>query len=126
MSVTPENDAPVSVDDDIDFLTDQVEVLKKLGQKDASDGEVYDFSVRWGTGLAGRLPRLVHYSSLGLLNPDDQQRFNVLCEELRGLCDLAENLGLVRPLLPDELDASAPGHRRLRMRSSFVRRRHRS
>ncbi|MDT5226400.1 MAG: hypothetical protein QOH94_193, partial [Mycobacterium sp.] len=54
----------ITVDDDIEWLTELVEALKELGrQEQVSDGEKYDFSIRWGTALAGRLPRLVHYSS---------------------------------------------------------------
>ena len=84
MSETP---ARITVDDDIDWLTEQVEALRELGrQEHVSDGEKYDFSIRWGTALAGRLPhRLVHYSSRRLLESADEERFRALCDDLRGL-----------------------------------------
>ena len=88
MSQTP---AAITVDDDIDWLTEQIEALKELGrQEQVSDGEKYDFSIRWGTALAGRLPRLVHYSSRGLLDEPTRTRFQALCDDLRGLSDLID------------------------------------
>jgi hypothetical protein len=80
-----ENAAPIIIDDDVEWLSEQIQVLKQLGQKDEVDaGEKYDFSIRWGTALAGRLPRLVHYSWRGLLAETDERRFQALCVELRG------------------------------------------
>ncbi|OBI39882.1 hypothetical protein A5709_10715 [Mycobacterium sp. E1386] len=112
-----EGRAPVSIDPDVEFLAEQIEALRALGQKDSvDDDELYDLSVRWGAALAGRLPRLVHYSSLGLLDDADQHRFQSLCEDLRGVAGLAEKLGLPRPALPGDQIARAKG-RRLRMRS---------
>lgn len=90
--------APVSIDDDVEWLTEQIQALKQLGrQDDVDDGRIYDFSIRWGTALAGRLPRLVHYSSRGLLADADERRFQALCDELRGLSDLIDRIGLARP-----------------------------
>src|SRR5947209_10993259 len=91
--------AGITVDDDIEWLTELVGVLKELGrQEQVSDGEKYDFSIRWGTALAGRLPRLVHYSSRGRLAPADEHRFQALREDLRGLSDLIARMGLVQPV----------------------------
>jgi hypothetical protein len=93
------NLAPVTIDDDVEWLTEQIQALKQLGrQDDVDDGEKYDFSIRWGTALAGRLPRLVHYSSRGLLAEADERRFQALCDELRGLSDLIDRIGLARPV----------------------------
>ncbi|MGD1279691.1 hypothetical protein ACKUUI_09810 [Mycobacterium seoulense] len=80
MSVASQGRAPIAIDADVEFLTRQIEALEALGRKDSVDeGEVYDVSVRWGVALAGRLPRLVHYSSLGLLDDADRHRFESLC-----------------------------------------------
>lgn len=118
MNVASEGRTPVAIDADVDLLTEQIAALKALGRKDsADDGEVYDFSVRWGAAMAGRVPRLVHYSSLGLLDDTDERRFQSLCEDLRGVSGLAEKLGLPRPALPGDQIAPAKGRRRLRMRS---------
>ena len=97
-----ENSAPITIDDDVAWLTEQIQALKRLGQQDeVSDGEKYDYSIRWGTALAGRLPRLVHYSSRGLLDEDDEHRFQALCGELRGLSDLLDRIGLAQPVFSD-------------------------
>jgi hypothetical protein len=97
-----EDPAPITIDDDVEWLTEQIQALKQLGQKDeVTDGEKYDFSIRWGTALAGRLPRLVHYSSRGLLDDADERRFQALCDELRGLSDLIDRIGLAQPVFSD-------------------------
>lgn len=124
MSVTPEVRRPVDIDDDVEFLAEQVEALKALGRKDSVDeGEVYDVSIRWGAALAGRLPRLAHYDSLGALDQGDQQRFRALCEELRSVSEVAQRLGLPRPVLPGEKAAGRRRHRHFRMRSRLAGRR---
>src|SRR5581483_11859567 len=94
-----DNPAPITIDDDVEWLTEQIHALKQLGQNgEVSDGVKYDFSIRWGTALAGRLPRLVHYSSRGMLDEADERRFQALCDELRGLSELIDRIGLVQPV----------------------------
>lgn len=89
---------PIDIDDDIEWLTEQIQALKHLGQQDkVSDSEVYDVSIRWGTALAGRLPRLVHYSSRGLLAEADERRFHALCDQMRELSGLIDRIGFVQP-----------------------------
>ena len=89
---------PVDIDDDVEWLTEQIQALKHLGQQDnVSDSEVYDLSIRWGTALAGRLPRLVHYSSRGLLEESDERRFQALCDQMRELSGLIDRIGFVQP-----------------------------
>jgi hypothetical protein len=124
--MAPETREQVSIDEDVEFLGEQIEALEGLGRKNSvDDAEVYDFSVRWGTALAGRLPRLVHYSSLGLLDDADQHRFQSLCERLRRVSGIAERFGLPRPVLSGEDAATAKGHRRLKTRSALPKRRSR-
>lgn len=92
----------ISVDDDVALLTEQVEELKRLGiDGPAGDGEVYDFSIRWGTALAGRLPRLIHYYRLGALSNTDAHRVRTLWDELRAVSALAAGYGLACPALPE-------------------------
>lgn len=124
MNVAPERRAPVSIDDDIALLTEQMAALKNLGQRaDVDDEEVYDLSIRWGTALAGRLPRLAHYSSLGRLGDDDQRRFQSVCDQLRELSPLIERFDLTRPQLPGSGGGQASGGRQARQRSRrFLRR----
>ena len=103
-----ENPAPITIDDDVEWLTEQIQALKQLGQKDeVTDGEKYDFSIRWGTALAGRLPRLVHYSSRGLLDEADERRFQALCDELRGLSNLIDRIGLAQPVFTEPRPAKS-------------------
>ncbi len=126
MSVTPESRAPVGIDDDVAVLTEQIEALEKLGQrKEVDDEEVYDLSIRWGAALAGRLPRLRHYSSLGQLREEDERRFRSLCDRLREVSPLVERFKLTRPQLPGSPDGSASGRHPFRkpakQRKRFLR-----
>jgi hypothetical protein len=58
---------------------------------------VYDFSVVWGTLLAGRLPRLAYYSGKGALCPSEQARFDTLRAQLRDAVPMIERLSLAKP-----------------------------
>lgn len=99
----------ISIDDDVDFLTEQIRAVRELGQRDEVDDEtIYDVSIRWGTALAGRLPRLVYFSSAGVLDEADERRFQSLCDELRALSELIDRFNLARPLFTD----AVPGARR--------------
>jgi hypothetical protein len=88
----------VTIDDDVALITEQIEALKELGHyEDVDDDAIYDLSIRWGAALAGRLPRLVHYSRLGQLNEADERRFQSLCDELRAQSELIDRFDLVHP-----------------------------
>lgn len=118
---------PITIDDDVEWLTEQIQALKQLGRQDeVTDGEKYDFSIRWGTALAGRLPRLVHYSSRGLLGEADERRFQMLCDELRELSDLIDRIGLTQPILSSAPPGNAKRRREPRPATSrrglFLRR----
>lgn len=114
-----DNPAPITIDDDVEWLTEQIEALKQLGQQDEVDeGKKYDLGIRWGTALAGRLPRLVHYSSRGLLDEADERRFQALCDELRGLSDLIDRIGLAQPAFSDTPPAKAKRRREPRPATS--------
>jgi hypothetical protein len=112
MSAT-QNDtrAAVDIDDDVELITEQIKALKELGKKDdeapISEGQRYDFSIRWGTVLAGRQRRLVHYRSLGMLDDADERRFHALCDELRRLSHLIDRFRLAHPAFTDGPPAAA-------------------
>jgi hypothetical protein len=109
MSAAQENRASVRIDDDIELLTEQITALKELGHKDkVDDDDVYDLSIRWGTALAGRLPRLVHYNSLGSLDEADQLRFQSLCDELRSVSDLIDRFAFAHPVFDDTPSRRTP------------------
>jgi hypothetical protein len=100
MSPTQEH-RPISIDDDVDLLNEQIRLLKDLGrQGEVSDDDVYDLSINWGAALAGRLRKLVYYSSLGLFDDADAGRFEALCTQLREVSELVERFGLSRPAVP--------------------------
>lgn len=122
ISVARQESVPVSIDDDIQFVSEQLERLRELGDREEvrdiyDDEDVYDLSVRWGTALAGRLPRMAHYSSHGLLDDADERRFQSLCDELRTMSPLIERFKLARP------ESGGPGARRTTQRKPLFRRR---
>ena len=99
MSAEMEEDrTDAAIDDDVELITEQIQALKQLGlQDEVDDDAVYDFSIRWGAALAGRLPRLVHYSQPGCSTRPMNAGFKSLCDELRGLSDLIDRIGLAQP-----------------------------
>ena len=101
----------VDIDNDVALITEQIKALKELAQEDdkepISEGQRYDFSVRWGTVLAGRLRRLAHYSSLGRLSDADARRFHALCDELRTLSHLIDRFRLAQLNFTDTPPATA-------------------
>jgi hypothetical protein len=108
MSAASEHTGTVDVDNDVELVTEQIRALKALGGQDrVSDDQRYDFSIRWGTILAGRLRRLVHYSSLGMLDEADERRFHTLSAELSSLSDLIDRFRLARPVFIDSPPAAA-------------------
>jgi hypothetical protein len=104
----------IDIDNDVKLITEQIKALKELAQEDdeepISEGQRYDFSIRWGTVLAGRLRRLVHYGSLDRLNDADVRRFRALCDELRTLSHLIDRFRLAQLNFTDAPPATArPG-----------------
>jgi hypothetical protein len=96
----PVSSRVVGADADFDLMFTQLKALREL----ASDPEaaqdsarVYDFSIRWGTMLHGRLERLAYYHGRGELAPDEQARYESLRCELREALPLLQRLGLARP-----------------------------
>ena len=110
----------VDIDADVELLTEQIKALKELGSKgQVSEGQRYDFSIRWGTIQAGRLRRLVHYGALGMLTDADERRFQALCAELRSLSGLIDRFRLAQPVFTEGKPAKAKRHRAPRQTSSW-------
>lgn len=110
MSTTAQKPEPIGVDDDLELLAELVAALKELARHgDVPAGRAYDFGIRWGAALAGRLRRLVHYSCLGALDEPHERRFQSLCDDLRSVSDLIERFDLARPRFTD-----TPSHPTLR------------
>lgn len=90
----------VGVDADLDLMFAQVKALRQLGsdaERSGPSARVYDFSIRWGTLLHGRLQRLVYYHRQGRLAPHEQERYELLRGELRDVLPLLERLRLAQP-----------------------------
>jgi hypothetical protein len=81
-----------------------VDGLRELasGSEAEDGGRIYDFSIRWGTLMSGRLKRLEHYYRAGDLTDEQAQRYRDLRRELRDAMRLAESLGVSRPTVPLE------------------------
>jgi hypothetical protein len=85
---------------DLDLMFAQTKALRELASdpdQAHNSARVYDFSIRWGTLLHGRLERLAYYHRRGELAPDEQARYESLRRELREVLPLVERLGLAWP-----------------------------
>lgn len=112
MNAAHEHRTFVDISDDLDLLTEQLDALIALGAEEhLADNRRYDFSIRWGTALAGRLPRLVHFSCAGRLDDVDESRFQALCARLREQAGLIDRLGLAQPVFTDPRPAKSKHHR---------------
>ena len=88
------------MDTDLDLLFAQVEALRELaGDPDQAQdrARVYDFSIRWGMFVHGRLERLAYYEDRGELTAEQQARYEKLCVQLRQVLPLIDRFGLARP-----------------------------
>jgi hypothetical protein len=96
-----EHDAgPPAIDRDIDMISVGVEELRRLAsdkQKAQDSARIYDFSIRWGVLLSGRLERLDHYHRTGELTKDQQRRYQELRKQLRDAASQAVLLGIAQP-----------------------------
>jgi hypothetical protein len=93
---------PPGIDRDIGMISAGVEELRQLvsdQQQAQDDARIYDFSIRWGVLISGRLQRLDHYHQAGELTRDQERRYGELREELRDAAPQAERLGIARPNL---------------------------
>jgi hypothetical protein len=74
------------IDTDLGMISTQSEALRELASDPAKaeDGSrVYDFSIRWGALMSGRLKRLEHYYRAGELTEDQKSRYRELRRELK-------------------------------------------
>jgi hypothetical protein len=96
-----ESDAgPPGIDRDMDMIFAALEELNSLAsdeQQAQDDARIYDFSIRWGVLLSGRLLRLEHYHRAEELSRDQKRRYRELEGELGEAAPLAERLGIAQP-----------------------------
>lgn len=91
---------PTGADVDLSMVAAGIGALHALASDPAKAGDgasVYDFSIRWGTLMSGRLMRLEHYYRAGDLTEDQKRRYRDLRRELREAAPQAGRLGLGRP-----------------------------
>ena len=91
---------PPGMDRDMGIISAALEELRQLAsdEQKAQDGaRIYDFSIRWGVMLSGRLQRLDHYHQAGELTQDQERRYGELREELRDAASQAAHLGVAQP-----------------------------
>lgn len=103
MSERNNSDHPTGIDDDLDLLFAEVRALRDLAadsDQTRGDSRVYDFSIRWGVSMSGRLHRLAHYDDEGRLSSDEQHRYDALRAALREAEPLMDQLGLPHPTTP--------------------------
>jgi hypothetical protein len=94
------NAGPPGIDRDIGMIFAGVEELHRLAsdqQKAQDSARIYDFSIRWGVLISGRLERLEHYHRAGELTQDQEIRYQELREKLGVAASQAKSLGIARP-----------------------------
>lgn len=93
------------VDADLGLIASEIEALRDLASdsgKVQDEDRVYDFSIRWGVLLSGRLKRLEYYYRAGELTGDQRSRYRELRRDLKDAMPQIERLGLGRPRVPLE------------------------
>jgi hypothetical protein len=81
---------------DLDLLFAHLAELRRIAEAPASE-VLYDFSIRWGTMLSGRLQRLDYYYRRGELTAAERERFEALARELHSSRATIDRLRLPRP-----------------------------
>ncbi len=96
---------PIGIDADLGMVAAGIGALRELASDPAKaeDGaSVYDFSIRWGTLMSGRLMRLEHYYRAGELTEDQERRYRELRRKLGDATPQIERLGIGHPPVPLE------------------------
>lgn len=94
---------PPGIEWDMSMVAAGIRALRELATDPVTseDGaRVYDFSIRWGVLMAGRLKRLEHYHRAGELTQEQEVAYRRLGDELEEATPLAEGLGIGRPAVP--------------------------
>jgi hypothetical protein len=97
--------SPAGVERDLDLMFALVAALRALASDPDAAGDSarrYDFSIRWGTMVYGRLHRLAYHDGRGELAPPDRARYAELRAALVAALPLVEQLGVAHPGAVDE------------------------
>lgn len=96
---------PSGIEEDMGAVAAGIQGLRELALDPvgSEDGKrVYDFSIRWGVLMSGRLKRLEHYYRAAELTEEQERAYRRLRGELEEATPLAEGLGIGRPTVPLE------------------------
>lgn len=87
---------------DLDLLGEQIAALRELAE-DPDEDRVYDFSIRWGALVAGRLQRLdYYYRRAEELTAAERKQYEMLVGELRDVAPLLDRLHLAQPKIASD------------------------
>ncbi len=103
MTFVESGPGPTGIDADLDMIFAEIGALRELASdpEGSADGaRIYDFNVRWGTLMSGRLLRLEHYHRAGELTEEQERRYRKLRRELEEAMPQIERLGVARPTVP--------------------------
>lgn len=95
--------SPPGVGTDLDMIASGIEALNDLASdpdKAQDSARVYDFSIRWGVLMSGRLRRLEHYYRAGELAENHESRYREVRCRLKDAAPLIERLGIGHPNVP--------------------------
>lgn len=111
------HDTPAGIGADLEMIFAELRALGELAsdpEKSGDEWRVYDFSIRWGALMSGRLLRLEHYHQAGELAGEHKRRYQRLRQDLRAARPEIERLGLTLPRVPfdDESENSLKTPRR--------------
>ena len=98
-------EGPPGIDRDLEMVFIATEALGELAadpQKSQDGSRIYDFNIRWGTLMSGRLMRLEYYYGAGKLTQDQERRYRKLRRELQDATPMIESLGISRLTVPLE------------------------
>lgn len=96
---------PPGIGRDLELVAAGLAGLRELAsdpRKAEDDARIYDFRIKWGVLISGRLKRLEHYHRAGELTQGQERRYRDLKRELRAATPEAERLGLARPGISPE------------------------
>lgn len=102
---------PRRIDADLEMVAAEVGALRDLAadpDKSNDSARVYDFSIRWGVLMSGRLKRVEHYYREEELTENHARRYRELRSELKEAEPLIERLGITRPTVPLEDEGNPP------------------
>ena len=95
---TADRIGPPGIDGDLRMISAAIEALGELAAEQAREGpKVYDFSIKWGVLMAGRLERLEHYNRSGELTQEQERCYREIRRRLKNALPQIERLAIGRP-----------------------------